>query len=246
MEQAGVEVVVDLEGVGENLQDHVHGFVVAYTNMTCVFHLYTLSAFYDLQLIYTYPSHSTTVMEAGSNTTFAAEQLQQYYDSKTGTYATAPCMIALLKPSVIFSNSSNSTSSGESDFQTLLSDASSNASSWASYYANGNEGVAKGIEKQYEIQLALYEQDDQLPIEINYGSYPPHSIHISPPLLYLNNALSSHRAWLWRYLYFRPYRCLRLRCRRTRRSTVSWFYSHYQQQRLRRPFGRSQVLLSPC
>ncbi|EIM83811.1 alcohol oxidase [Stereum hirsutum FP-91666 SS1] len=144
LEQAGVEVVVDLEGVGENLQDHVHGFVVAYTNMT------------------------TTVMEAGSNTTFAAEQLQEYYDSKTGTYATAPCMIALLKPSVIFSNSSNSTSSGESDFQTLLSDASSNASSWASYYANGNEGVAKGIEKQYEIQLALYEQDDQLPIEINY------------------------------------------------------------------------------
>lgn len=109
-------------------------------------------------------------MEAGANSTFAAEQLQQYYDRRSGFYATAPCMIALLKPSIIFSKSSNSASCDESDFATLLADAASNASSWAGYYANGNGEIAKGIEKQYEIQLTLYQQDDQLPIEINYGT----------------------------------------------------------------------------
>lgn len=166
LENAGVEeVIVDLPGVGENLQDHIHGFVVAYTNMTYVPARSCALGNLDADSL-----NSTTVMEAGANSTFAAEQLQQYYDSRTGTYATAPCMIALLKSSIIFSDASNSTSSNESDFGILLSDAASNASLWASYYANGNEEVAKGIEKQYEVQLALYEQDDQLPIEINYGA----------------------------------------------------------------------------
>jgi hypothetical protein len=41
---------------------------------------------------------------------------------------------------------------------------------YASKYANGNSKLAQGIRAQHQISLDLYEQDEQLPSELNLGN----------------------------------------------------------------------------
>lgn len=41
----------------------------------------------------------------------------------------------------------------------------------ASRFSNGNAKLAKGIQAQHEIALKFYEQNKQLPLEMNYGKW---------------------------------------------------------------------------
>ncbi|KAF5371664.1 hypothetical protein D9758_003587 [Tetrapyrgos nigripes] len=131
---AGVEPVLELPSVGENLADHVHSWANAFTNI------------------------SLTKDVLNLNPTFAQQQLDQWFENRTGLYSAAPRSLSIAAPSDVFK---------QSQLNSLLDDAKKNLHSFATQFSNGNPSLAKGIEAQHRIALELYRQDKELPLEIN-------------------------------------------------------------------------------
>lgn len=139
LEAAGVKSLIDLPGVGTNLQDHVHAVTVATTNITG----------------YTTDSLST-------NTTLAAEQQALYLKSKTGMWTTTPNNLGYPSPSQLFDNTTFVSPKAFAD------KIRSSVDEWAKYYTSTNASNAALVKKQYEIVASRYEENYLSPIEINF------------------------------------------------------------------------------
>lgn len=61
----------------------------------------------------------------------------------------------------------------------LISEAQANLTNFATQFSNGNTDLAKGIEAQHKIALALYKQSKELPLEMNLGMCISYSITYS-------------------------------------------------------------------
>lgn len=134
----GVKSLIDLPGVGTNLQDHVHAVTVSTTNITG----YTTNSVFG-------------------NDTFAAEQREEYETKKTGIWANTPNLLGYPTPNQLFKDSA--LVSGK-DFANKIR---SSIDEWAEYYAKTNATNAKLLKKQYSIVASRYEENYLSPIEIN-------------------------------------------------------------------------------
>ncbi|KAF5332978.1 hypothetical protein D9758_018275 [Tetrapyrgos nigripes] len=81
LREAGIELVLDLPTVGENLADHVHGFANAFTNA------------------------SLTADVLARNPVFAQQQLAQWFENRTGLFSAYAWSLGLAAPSNIFQES---------------------------------------------------------------------------------------------------------------------------------------------
>ncbi|KAI8072215.1 uncharacterized protein B0P05DRAFT_588900 [Gilbertella persicaria] len=135
---AGVKSLLDLPGVGSNLQDHVHAVIVSTTNITG----YTTNSVF-------------------SNDTLAEKMRKEYVNNKTGIWTTTPNNLGYPSPSQLFKDTSYK--SGKA-FGAKIRE---NASKYADYYVSTNSTNAKLIKKQYEIIADRYETDYLSPIEVN-------------------------------------------------------------------------------
>lgn len=77
-----------------------------------------------------------------------------------GLLSAAPRSLGIAAPSDIFNNS---------QLQSLVNQARSNVEHTAIQFSNGNSKLAKGIQAQLEMALDLYEQQKELPLEMNIG-----------------------------------------------------------------------------
>jgi choline dehydrogenase len=136
---AGVESLIDLPGVGSNMQDHVHAVTVATTNIT-----------------------GFTTDSVSINNTFAEEQRQQYLNNKTGIWTTTPNNLGYPSPTQLFSGTSFESGKAFADRIRNSTD------HWAQYYASTNATNVELLKKQYAIVASRYEEDYLSPIEINF------------------------------------------------------------------------------
>jgi hypothetical protein len=91
-----------------------------------------------------------------------------WYQNRSGLYSAAPRTLALTAPSDLLP---------KDRITSLIDDARKNIDMYASKYANGNSKLAQGIKAQHQISLDLYEQDKQLPSELNLGKLILYHIH---------------------------------------------------------------------
>ncbi|KAI8347642.1 alcohol oxidase [Blakeslea trispora] len=138
LSSVGVKALLDLPGVGSNLQDHVHGVVVSTTNITG----YTTNSVF-------------------TNDDLAQEMKEEYVKNKTGIWTTTPNNLGYPSPSQLFK--STAVSSGK-NFAEMIRDYSEK---YAEYYATTNATNTDLIKKQYGIIADRYESDYLSPIEIN-------------------------------------------------------------------------------
>lgn len=136
---AGVETLIDLPGVGSNMQDHVHAVTVATTNITG----YTTNSVF-------------------TNATLAEEQKQLYLNNKTGIWTTTPNNLGYPSPSQLFNGTSFESGKAFADRIRNSTD------QWAQYYASTNATNVELLKKQYAIVASRYEEDYLSPIEINF------------------------------------------------------------------------------
>ncbi|KAF9445548.1 GMC oxidoreductase [Macrolepiota fuliginosa MF-IS2] len=92
------------------------------------------------------------------NDTFRQEQLNLWCKSRSGLYSAAPRTLGLAATSDLVS---------EDRISVLVRNARRDLDKYASEYANGNGALQQGIKAQHEITLDFYDQDQQLPIELN-------------------------------------------------------------------------------
>ena len=81
-------------------------------------------------------------------------------DLSPGILSAVPRSLGIAAPSDVFNSS---------QLQSLISQGRSTLTQIATEYSNGNPKLAKGIEAQLETALNLYEQDKELPLELNLG-----------------------------------------------------------------------------
>lgn len=111
------------------------------------------------------------------NATFAAEQEALWFHNRSGNsfslnlphllilsrlglYSAVPRSLGIAAPSNVFN---------KTFLNSLLSEARSNLQAIATQFSNGNLDLAKGIAMQHSIALDLYQQDKELPLEMNLG-----------------------------------------------------------------------------
>jgi choline dehydrogenase-like flavoprotein len=135
---AGVQSLIDLPGVGSNMQDHVHAVTVSTTNI---------------------PGYTTNSIF--TNDTLAAEERQQYVDNKTGIYTTTPNNLGYPSPSQLFNGTSFVSG------QEFAARIRNTTDVWAEHYAANNASNAELLKKQYAIVASRYEENYLSPIEIN-------------------------------------------------------------------------------
>ncbi|OBZ80856.1 Glucose oxidase, partial [Choanephora cucurbitarum] len=135
---AGVKPLINLPGVGSNLQDHVHGVVVSTTNITG----YTTDSVFN-------------------NDNLAEEMKKEYVNNKTGVWTTTPNNLGYPSPNQLFNGTA--VLSGK-NFAKKIRDYSTE---YAKYYTSTNATNAKLIKKQYEIVADRYESNYLSPIEVN-------------------------------------------------------------------------------
>ncbi|KAJ7592206.1 alcohol oxidase, partial [Mycena floridula] len=92
------------------------------------------------------------------NPGFMAEQQALWFKNRTGLLSAAPRSLGIAAPSDVFS---------KSQLATLISQSQADLTKFASAFSNGNADLARGIAAQHKIALALYQQDKELPLEIN-------------------------------------------------------------------------------
>ncbi|KAF8522753.1 alcohol oxidase [Hysterangium stoloniferum] len=151
LKAAGVEPVLDLPSVGENLAgkssgcftttvlifstaDHVHGWVTAFTNMT------------------------TTKDQLKLNKTLMQEQLDLWNANQTGMLSAASRSLGLFSCTDLLTFD---------ELADLTASARRTLTSTAARYSNGNPALAAGISAQLTKQIDMYSQEIQLPMEIN-------------------------------------------------------------------------------
>jgi len=130
---AGVQPVVNLSTVGENLADHVHNWVNSFTSFNLTKDLL-------------------------NNATFLAEQKTLWFANRTGLLSAAPRSLGIAAPSNVFTNA---------QLSALVAQSRANLTATAISFSNGNTDLAKGIAAQLDHALSLYEQDKELPLEMN-------------------------------------------------------------------------------
>ncbi|OAD02531.1 GMC oxidoreductase, partial [Mucor lusitanicus CBS 277.49] len=135
---AGVESLIDLPGVGANMQDHVHAVTVSTTNIDG----YTTNSVF-------------------TNETLAQEQREQYEANKTGIWTTTPNNLGYPTPEQLF-NGTEFVSGKE-----FAAKIRNSTDEWANYYASTNATNADLLKKQYAIVASRYEENYLSPIEIN-------------------------------------------------------------------------------
>nr|BBP86354.1 FAD dependent glucose dehydrogenase [synthetic construct] len=135
---AGVKSLIDLPGVGSNMQDHVHAVTVSTTNI---------------------PGYTTNSIF--TNETLAEEQRQQYFANKTGIYTTTPNNLGYPSPSQLFNGTAFV--SGK-EFAARIRNTTD---FWAQHYASNNASNAELLKRQYTIVASRYEENYLSPIEIN-------------------------------------------------------------------------------
>lgn len=136
---AGIKSLIDLPGVGTNLQDHVHAVTVATTNIT-----------------------GYTTDSLLSNETLSEEQKQLYLKSKTGMWTTTPNNLGYPSPSQLFTDTSFISAKAFAD------KLRNSTEEWAHYYASTNASNVELLKKQYAIVANRYEENYLSPIEINF------------------------------------------------------------------------------
>ncbi|KAJ7246455.1 alcohol oxidase [Mycena rebaudengoi] len=92
------------------------------------------------------------------NLTFAAEQRALWFNNRTGLYSAAPRSLSIAAPSDVFTRS---------QLTALISQAQSDLAHYAEQFSNGNPALAKGIAAQHRIALSLYQNNKELPLEMN-------------------------------------------------------------------------------
>ncbi|KAJ7264152.1 alcohol oxidase [Mycena rebaudengoi] len=92
------------------------------------------------------------------NLTFAAEQRALWFKNRTGLYSAAPRSLSIAAPSDVFTRS---------QLTALISQAQSDLAHYAEQFSNGNPALAKGIAAQHRIALSLYQNNKELPLEMN-------------------------------------------------------------------------------
>jgi hypothetical protein len=107
-----------------------------------------------------------------------------------GFYSAVPRSLGIAAPSDIFS---------PGQLATLIAQAQSNLTFYAEQYSNGNPALAKGIEAQHQIALALYQRNKQLPLEMNAGTSK-----VLQFLLHISNCSRVNRTWVFRPYLVRP------------------------------------------
>lgn len=83
-----------------------------------------------------------------------------YFD--IGLYSAVPRSLGIAAPLDVFS---------KSQLATLIAQAQANLTHFAVEFSNGNSQLAKGIEAQHNIALALYRKNKELPLEMNLGAF---------------------------------------------------------------------------
>ncbi|CAO3608184.1 unnamed protein product [Mucor hiemalis] len=136
---AGVQSLIDLPGVGSNMQDHVHAVTVSTTNIDG----YTTNSVF-------------------TNETLAQEQKDLYYNNKTGIWTTTPNNLGYPSPSQLFTNT---TFKSGKEFAAMIRNSTNK---YAQYYAANNATNVELLKKQYSIVARHYEEDYISPIEINF------------------------------------------------------------------------------
>ncbi|KAJ7122424.1 alcohol oxidase [Mycena epipterygia] len=92
------------------------------------------------------------------NPAFAAEQQALWFKNRTGLLSAVPRSLGIAAPSDVFT---------PSQLNTLIAQAEANLTHFATQFSNGNPALAKGIAAQHKIALALYQQNKELPLEMN-------------------------------------------------------------------------------
>ncbi|KAK7451165.1 hypothetical protein VKT23_012496 [Stygiomarasmius scandens] len=131
---AGVAPVLNLPSVGENFADHVHSWANAFTNASVTEDLLTL------------------------NPDFAQQQLDLWFENRTGLYSSASRSLGIAAPSDVINMTK---------FKYLLDESEEQRNLFADRFSNGNPLLAKGIKAQHKLALALYRQNKNLPLEMN-------------------------------------------------------------------------------
>jgi choline dehydrogenase-like flavoprotein len=139
LEAAGVKTLLNLPGVGSNLQDHVHAVTVTTTNIDG----YTTNSVF-------------------TNDTLAAEQRKLYKSEKQGIWTTTPNNLGYPSPTQLFEDTLFKSAK---HFAAQIRDSSDH---YAEFYSSMNATNAKLLKKQYEIVASRYEADYMSPIEINF------------------------------------------------------------------------------
>ncbi|THV04246.1 alcohol oxidase [Dendrothele bispora CBS 962.96] len=133
LQSAGVKPILDLPSVGENFADHVNSWVNAFTN----------SITNDLLLL---------------DPTFAEQQLNLWFENRTGFYSSVSRSLGIAAPSDIFN---------KSEFNGLLEESEEKLNYFAALLSNGNPLLARGIQAQHRLALDLYRSNNNLPLEMS-------------------------------------------------------------------------------
>ena len=136
---AGVQSLIDLPGVGSNMQDHIHAVTVSTTNISG----YTTNSVF-------------------TNDTLAKEQREQYETKKSGIWTTTPNNLGYPTPKQLF-NGTEFVSGKE-----FAAKIRNSTDKWANYYASTNATNVELLKKQYSIVASRYEENYLSPIEINF------------------------------------------------------------------------------
>ncbi|KDR69729.1 hypothetical protein GALMADRAFT_128311 [Galerina marginata CBS 339.88] len=138
LRSAGVEPVLDLPTVGENLADHVHSWANAYTT-------------------------APVTRDALSDPEFQREQRELWYYNRTGMLSAAPRSLSLAVPSQLYAHSK-----GQAQLTRGIASAREGLRRYAESFSNGNANLARGIERQHSIMLDAWEKDKSAPMELNF------------------------------------------------------------------------------
>ncbi|THU87389.1 alcohol oxidase [Dendrothele bispora CBS 962.96] len=134
LQAAGVKPVLDLPSVGENFADHVHSWANAFTNLNITNDLLSLDP------------------------AFAEQQLNLWFENRTGLYSSASRSLGIAAPSNIFN---------QSEFKHILKESEEKLDYFATLLSNGNPLLARGIQAQHRLALDLYRSNKNLPLEMN-------------------------------------------------------------------------------
>ncbi|THU82901.1 FAD/NAD(P)-binding domain-containing protein [Dendrothele bispora CBS 962.96] len=133
LQAAGVKPILNLPSVGENFADHVNSWVNAFTN----------SITNDLLLLHP---------------TFAEQQLNLWFENRTGFYSSVSRSLDIAAPSDIFN---------KSEFNHILEESEEKLDYFATLLSNGNPLLARGIQAQHRLALDLYRSNKNLPLEMS-------------------------------------------------------------------------------
>ncbi|THU77681.1 hypothetical protein K435DRAFT_558380, partial [Dendrothele bispora CBS 962.96] len=135
LQAAGVKPILNIPSVGENFADHVNSWVNAFTNRYFITN--------DLLLLHP---------------TFAEQQLNLWFENRTGFYSSVSRSLDIAAPSDIFN---------KSEFNHILEESEEKLDYFATLLSNGNPLLARGIQAQHRLALDLYRSNKNLPLEMS-------------------------------------------------------------------------------